>query len=164
MRHIVIWGAVTASIGAAVALALNAAEILPPPLAAPKLVPVAETKLLMDGLAQPNFRGLEKLLKEKPADVEAWVFARGQALLIAETGNLLMLRPPRSPAEKIWLDRAGDLRTTATSLARQLAGRDFEKSRKALGVLANSCNACHHTFKVKTRIVAFAESEKTQEK
>src|SRR4051812_28081921 len=68
--------------------------------AAPKFVPrfeaVAETRLLMEGLAHANYQGLERLLKEKPADADTWGFARGQALLIAETGNLLLLRPPRN--------------------------------------------------------------------
>src|SRR5207247_369538 len=68
----------------------------------PRLEAVAETKLLMEGLNQANFRGLENLLKQKPADLEAWTFARGQALLIAETGNLLLLRPPRNQGQAAW--------------------------------------------------------------
>src|SRR5437870_5578379 len=59
----------------------------------PKLEAVAETKLLMEGLAQPNYRAVEKALKDKPADAESWAFTRGQSLLMAETANLLMLRP-----------------------------------------------------------------------
>src|SRR5437899_9199529 len=94
--------------------------------------PVAETRLLMEGLNQANFRGLERLLKEQPADMEAWKFARGQALLIAETGNLLMLRPPRGTAQDVWMDRAAELRDAATTLARAAAKRDWERSRNAL--------------------------------
>src|SRR5262245_54671463 len=56
----------------------------------PRLEAVAETRLLMEGLSNANFRGLERILKEKPAANDAWTFARGQALLIAETGNLLL--------------------------------------------------------------------------
>ena len=47
-----------------------------------ELEPVAETKLLMEGLADPNMRALGKLLADKPKDAEAWGFARGQALLM----------------------------------------------------------------------------------
>src|SRR5262249_41475186 len=72
----------------------------------PKLEPIAETRLLMDGITHPNFRGIERLLAEKPADVQVWTFARGQALLIAEAGNLLMLRPPKSQGQALWFDRA----------------------------------------------------------
>jgi hypothetical protein len=125
----------------------------------PRLVAVAETRLLMEGLTLPNFQGLEKLLKEKPTRMEAWTFARGQALLIAETGNLLMIRPPHNKGEKLWLNRAGKLRTAAAQLARALAKRDFTASRKSLAAVAAGCNACHKSFRVEKRIIPFADKE-----
>jgi hypothetical protein len=135
-----------------------------PAQAGPRLIAVAETKLLMEGLAQPNFLSLEKLLKEKPADAEGWAFARGQALLIAETGNLLMLRPPRNAGERTWLNRATDLRSKASELARSLTAKDFDKSRMALTTLANSCNACHQSFRVKVRMVPFEKKDDKEDK
>ena len=128
----------------------------PMPRPVPRLQAVAETKLLMEGLAVANFRGLERLLKEKPASNETWSFARGQALLIAETGNLLLLRPPRNKGRDTWQDRAMELRSRATTLARTLAGRDLERSRAALQDVANVCNRCHQTFQVQVRLVPFA--------
>lgn len=120
---------------------------------APRLDPVAETRLLMEGLAQPNFKSLDKLLKDEPADAEAWQFARGQSLLIAETGNLLMLRPPKSAAaEDAWMKRATDLREKATALARAAAAKDSIKGRAALHAVAASCNRCHETFRVDVQI------------
>lgn len=110
---------------------------------------IAETRLLMEGLAQPNHRGLEQLLKARPTDAAAWVFARGQALLIAETANLLLLRPPRNAqGEKAWMTRSMELRDEATTLARHLGNRDFAKSQASLGVLTATCNRCHQTFRV----------------
>jgi hypothetical protein len=129
----------------------------PAPRPGPKLEPVAETKLLMEGLAQPNFRALEKLLKQQPADKEAWVFARGQSLLIAETANLLMIRPPRNTGQDIWMDRATAMRDAASSLARNLAKTDLEAARTGLGDLANACTRCHKSFRVPVKIVPFAE-------
>jgi hypothetical protein len=123
----------------------------------PKLEPVAETRLLMEGLNQSNFRGLERLLKQKPADVETWTFARGQALLIAETGNLLMLRPPKNNGQDAWMRHATDLRDAATDLARTAANRDYERSRAGLTRVANACNRCHQTFRVPVQIAPFAE-------
>jgi hypothetical protein len=123
----------------------------------PRLEAVAETRLLMEGLCQANFRGLERLLKQKPTSIEAWTFARGQALLIAETGNLLLLRPPRNRGRDTWQERAMELRSSATSLARQIAAQNYQRSRAALGSLANVCNRCHQTFQVPTRLVPFAE-------
>jgi hypothetical protein len=122
------------------------------PRAQPKQEPVAETKLLMEGLALPNFRGLDRNLRQQPAEAEAWSFLRGQALLVAETGNLLMLRPPKSGGQDAWNANAAQLRESATRLARAAAERDYERSRTGLAELANTCNHCHQTFRVNVRI------------
>jgi hypothetical protein len=123
----------------------------------PKLEPVAETKLLMNGLAHANFRGLERILSEKPTETEAWVFARGQALLVAETANLLMLRPPKNQGQPVWFERSTELRTQATLLALTLAQRDFPASRAGLQQLAATCNRCHQTFRIDAEIVPFQQ-------
>src|SRR5437762_6739429 len=79
----------------------------------PKLEPVAETKLIMEGLIHPNFRGLERLLNQKNPDAQGWNFGRGQALLIAEGANLLMLRPPKKDGQQAWFERSMELRGLA---------------------------------------------------
>jgi hypothetical protein len=122
------------------------------PKFSPKLEAVAETKLLMEGINQTNYRGLERLLQQQPADDDTWRFVRGQALLIAEGGNLLMLRPPRSGGQEDWMRRSTELRETAAMLARLAGAHDYERSRAALGDVANACNRCHQTFRVPTRV------------
>jgi Cytochrome C' len=125
----------------------------------PKLEAVAETKLLMEGLLQPNFRGLDNHLKQRPADLDTWTFARGQALLIAETGNLLMLRPPKTAGQDAWMERATELRERATRLAQQAAARDPDRCRLALIEVAATCTRCHQTFRVPVKIAASAGQE-----
>ena len=124
----------------------------------PKLEPVAETKLLMEGLAHANFKGLERLLSQKPADAQAWTFARGQALLIAETANLLMLRPPQKEGQSVWFEKAMGLRSRAAELAQTLAKKEFEQSRVGLALVADTCNRCHQSFRVQAQIEPFAEN------
>lgn len=123
---------------------------------APRLEPVAETKLLMEGLLAPNFRGLERILKQAPADQEAWAFARGQALLIAEGGNLLLLRPPHNAGASVWQDRAAELRQAAAKLARSAADRDYVRCRVGVHEVVSVCNRCHRAFRVATRFSPFA--------
>jgi hypothetical protein len=129
----------------------------PPAKLAPKLEPIAETKLLMEGLAHANFKGLEKILSQKPADPQAWIFARGQALLVAETANLLMMRPPQKEGQTVWFERATALRSRAAELAQTLAKRDFDRARTGLSLVADSCNRCHQAFRVPVQIEPFAE-------
>jgi hypothetical protein len=134
-------------------------EQLPPPgKFVPRFEAVAETSLLMEGLALPNYRAVEKHLEGKgPPDADTWTFARGQAVLIAETGNLLLLRPPRNEGRDTWMRRAMDMRQSASELARRLGNRDLERSRAALADVAVKCNNCHQTFRVPTRIGPNAE-------
>lgn len=122
-----------------------------------RLEPIADTKLIMEGLASPNLRGLGKVLADKPADAEAWGFARGQALLIAETGNLLLLRPPKSGSgEELWMKYAIELRDAGSALGRAAAAKDYARSRSGLAGLANSCNRCHQAFRVGHRVDPFS--------
>jgi cytochrome c556 len=123
----------------------------------PRLEAVAETKLLMEGMAMANFRGLGRILKERAPTAEQWVFARGQALLLAETGNLLMLRPPKTSGQDAWMERAGDLRDTAARLARFAAARDLARSRATLGDVSDACNRCHQTFRIKVTVKPFED-------
>lgn len=118
----------------------------------PKFEVVAETRLLMEGLANSNHRSLQKLLKTKPADNETWMFARGQAILIAETGNLLLLRPPRNAGRDTWMKLAMAMRSEAATLARAVSARDHLTSRNALTRVTNSCNRCHVTFRVPVQL------------
>jgi hypothetical protein len=125
----------------------------------PKLEPVAETRLLMEGLAHANFRGLERNLSKKPIDDQSWVFARGQALLIAETANLLMLRPPKNQGETAWFERSMEMRNQAMQLAQHLSKKDLEKSKAGMQTLANNCNRCHQSFRVPIDIVPFQPAD-----
>ena len=130
----------------------------------PKFEALAETRLLMEGMAHSNYRGLQRLLKDKPADNETWVFARGQALLVAETGNLLLLRPPRNNGREAWMKMAMAMRDEAGELARKTAARNHAGSKVALQNLTNSCNKCHQTFRVNVRVGPEQEKGKQEEK
>lgn len=124
----------------------------------PKLEPVAETRVIMAGIAAPNLNGLGNLLKNRPKDADAWTFARGQALLIAETGNLLMLRPPQGrDAQDAWMALCSELRERAAAVAKAAAEQDYVQARAALAATANACNKCHQVFKVNARVNPFLE-------
>jgi hypothetical protein len=123
----------------------------------PRLEPVAETRLIMEGVAHTNFRGLERLLTERPNELKAWTFARGQALLLAETANLLMLRPPKNQGQAMWFDRSMALRDASRELAKAVGEKDYERGRAGLLKVAAVCNSCHQSFRVSVEIVPFAQ-------
>jgi hypothetical protein len=152
-----------ATLGGLAALALSAPHspsqtrerpAAPAPTAPPpRLVPVAETRLLMEGLTNPNFDALTRGLKRKPADAEAWKIVRGQAILVAESGNLLLIRPPRTrQAQEAWAPRAVELREAGVKLAQAAGAKDHAAARAALAGVANACNRCHEAFRVQVRV------------
>ncbi len=130
------------------------------PRATPKQAAVAETGLLMEGLASPNYKGLEKMLRARPEDAEAWTFIRGQALLVAETGNLLMLRPPKNQGQDVWNKSSTEMREAATRLARAAAAQDLNTARARLVEVANACTKCHQAFGVGVVLAPFRAEDK----
>lgn len=151
------WFAVAAFAVGAVFLSFAHSQPVPVRKPLPKLEPVAETKLLMEGLADPNARAVGKLLAARPKDAETWTLIRGQSLLLAESGNLLLMRPPKTKAgEESWMTYAGELRESASTLSRAAAAKDYLQARTALAGVANACNRCHQTFRVGVRVDPFA--------
>ncbi len=118
----------------------------------PRFEAIAETRFLMEGLTNANYRSVHRLLKDRPTDNETWAFIRGQAILIAESGNLLLLRPPRNDGRDTWMKLGMDLRDKATALAKAAGNRDFARCRTALEAVTLSCNRCHQTFRVPVRV------------
>lgn len=134
-------------------------QIAAPVQTKPTLLPVAETKLIMQGITHANFLALGSILNKTPKDVQTWTFARGQALLIAESGNLLLLRPPQAvKAKNEWFQKAMELRDSSTRLARNLGTQNYQQSRQDYVRLANVCNRCHEQFQVRFTVEPFANN------
>ena len=118
----------------------------------PRFEAVADTRLLMEGMLHSNYRSIGKLLKNKPTDRDTWVFARGQAILIAEAGNLLLLRPPKGTGRDTWMRLSMEMRSQAVALATAAAAQDHAKSIRALADLKAGCVRCHQTFRVDIKL------------
>jgi hypothetical protein len=110
----------------------------------------------MQAINSPYFLGLDQLLRRQPADDSAWQAVQAQALLIAENGNLLLLRPPEKGAAA-WSELATSLRTRAAAVARAAGQKDYNRSRQALTDLASVCNRCHQANRVSVRATAFSD-------
>jgi hypothetical protein len=124
----------------------------------PRLVPLAETRVLMDGINWPNFIALQQGLKRPPRDERSWLALRDNALLIAENGNLLLMRSAGKKADA-WTDRAVSLRTVAARLAEASAEHNASRGRQVLLELARTCDRCHDTFQTGVQIVRWTQQQ-----
>ena len=103
------------------------------------------TEQLMEGLVQPNCKGLGEGLKETPADEKAWKELATKAALLNESSFVLM-EDGRCP-DGDWAGAAMTLRECSEILYDKIEARDADGAREAFQAMTKSCGACHKAHK-----------------
>lgn len=112
----------------------------------PSLVPVElDHHEFMEYAFAPFFEQLKSAIASEPADRKGWVPIKANSLILAENGNLLMLRPAEDD-EGDWNQHAAELRDKGQLLYKSAKKRDYALSRKHFISLIEKCNACHKQF------------------
>ena len=110
------------------------------------LVPVeSDVHEFMEYAFEPFFEQLKASLQQAPADRKSWVPVKANALVLAEAGNLLMLRGPEEHQQQ-WDALAVDLRDHGQTLYQAAKKRDYAVAREAYVTFVAKCNACHEKF------------------
>jgi len=105
----------------------------------------ADMHEFMEYAFEPFFHELKESMAEAPADKKSWVPVKAHSLILAEAGNLLMLRgPDENKAE--WNQLAKELRDQGKLLYAAAKKRDYDSSRKQYEAFVTKCNACHEKF------------------
>lgn len=105
----------------------------------------ADVHEFMEYAFEPFFHELKESLAESPKDKKAWVPVKANSLILAENGNLLMLRgPDEGKAE--WNKISADLRDQGKLLYQAAKKRDYEVARKEYVSFVAKCNVCHEKF------------------
>ena len=113
---------------------------------APTMKPVEDdVHEFMEYAFEPFFHDLKDLMASEPADKRAWKPVKAASLILAENGNLLMLRGPEEGRAK-WNQIAADLRDSGQLLYQSAKKRDYATARKHYEKFVDNCNACHHAF------------------
>ena len=99
----------------------------------------------MEYAFEPFFHALRSALQEAPADKNAWKPVKANALVLAENGNLLMLRGPEENT-KAWNQLAAEMRDQGQRLYQAAKKRDYTASRQQYERFVEKCNACHQAF------------------
>ena len=105
--------------------------------------PVADTKQLMDAMVIPASNLLFNVPFEIPEDAEGWAVVENNAILLAESGNLLLLRAdgrePWAEASRALID-AGE--ATLVAARDREVDRIFDLSEDILA----PCTGCHDLY------------------
>lgn len=99
----------------------------------------------MEYLHEPTFHRLNEAIAQPPSGEEDWESITSNALILAESGNLLLLRGP-SERRDLWVKNATALREAGAALYRAAQEKDFAVARAKYELMITQCNQCHDDF------------------
>ena len=123
--------------------------------APPPFTPVTDNKLLMQAVVDPNAYVVWDAVKEiatkdgdqhvEPQTDAEWIAVRNAAVVVAESGNLLMMSP-RAKDGGEWMQRAQEMITAGEQAMRAAEAKNAEKLFTVGGDLYDSCSNCHRKY------------------
>lgn len=119
-----------------------------PEAAADKPEPVEpDMHEFMEYVFQPTYKRLKAAMEEEPDDDdgEGWTAIKSAGLILAEGGNLIMLRGPEEERAK-WDAHAAAVRAQGGELYRAAKAKEFDAATEHYEAMLTACNACHNDF------------------
>jgi hypothetical protein len=121
----------------------------------PPFKPVADTKLLMQAVVDPNADLIWDAVKVimtkegdeniRPKTDEQWIAVRNAAISVAESGNLLMM-VPRAKDGGEWMQRAQEMIAAGEEAIKAAEAKNADKLFTVGGDLYDSCSNCHRKY------------------
>jgi hypothetical protein len=121
----------------------------------PPFKPVADNKLLMQAVVDPNADIIWEAVKTidspagteeiRPRNNEEWAAVRNAAVALAESGNLMML-VPRAKDGGEWMKRAQEMIDTGEKAIRAAEAKNAEQLFTVGGDIYDSCSNCHRQY------------------
>lgn len=99
----------------------------------------------MEYVFQPTFKRLKPVMAAAPSDNQAWKAIKADSLILAEGGNLLLIRQPKDDAPD-WVKHSVLVRDFGGQLYRAAKAKDYTLARKQYEAMVQNCNACHQQF------------------
>ena len=112
--------------------------------------PVATVKQLHEILITPASDAVFRASGDTPTSDKGWVEARGQALVLAEAGNLLMLGS-RVRDNAAWMKMSRALVDAAATAATAAEKKDADALAGAGDTITATCEACHQPYRDRGR-------------
>ncbi len=123
--------------------------------APPPFKPVVDTKLLMQSVVDPSADVIWEAVKTidsaagteeiRPRTEAEWAAVRNSAVIVAESGNLLML-VPRAKDGGEWMKRAQEMIDTGERAIKAAEARNAEQLFTVGGDIYEACSNCHRQY------------------
>jgi hypothetical protein len=127
-------------------LAAAGAALVQGPTAPSPLRHVGTTSELMVTVIKPASDALFYIETRTPADGDGWTALEGQALMVAEAANLLML-PGRARDQHQWIADATLMRDAGAAAFKAAKTRKVEEVAAVSDQLYESCISCHQHYR-----------------
>ena len=121
----------------------------------PPFRPIADTKLLMQSVVDPNADVIWESVKTiitaqgtediRPRTEAEWTAIRNSAVALAESGNLLMMAP-RAKDSGEWMARAQELVDTSQSAMHAAESKNADRLFVVGGDIYDACSHCHQQY------------------
>lgn len=99
----------------------------------------------MEYVFQPTFKHLKSAMAAAPSDNQGWKAIKADSLILAEGGNLLLIRQPQADTAE-WTKHSVQVRDIGGQLYRAAKAKDFTASRRHYETMIQHCNACHRQY------------------
>lgn len=98
----------------------------------------------MEYYFQLPFRRVEKLMRKAPEESRAWKEIKSDALILAESGNLLIGRHEEEGEE--WDKYSVAVRDEGAKFYQASLKSEFDAAKESFKAMVDQCNACHDHF------------------
>lgn len=131
---------------AVAALAQGRSEARPPRPQAAGVRTLANVRELHDIMISPASDAVFDASSQQPLDAKGWTAARNQALLLAESGNLLMIGS-RVRDNGNWMRMSRAMVDAAALAADAAVKKDAKALEAATDAITVSCMECHRPYR-----------------
>ena len=107
-----------------------------------ELKAVATVTQLMQAMVIPASNALFNLPRNVPADDQGWSEVQNSAVILAESGNLLMIGS-RAEDSEVWRATSRALVDAGEAALRAAQARDVESIADAGNQIIEACESCH---------------------
>jgi len=117
---------------------------------APTYEPVGTILQLMNGIIVPASNAVFKAPNDPPKDDKEWAVIQNNALLLAESGNLLIV-PGRAKDDGEWIKDSRALIDAGSVALKAANAKDIDGVTLAGDPILASCSGCHHRYDSKSK-------------
>lgn len=145
------WWMSLGAIGLLGASVLTLASHGPTPASAAETTPSGQVAVeesmheFMEYVYQPTYVRLKATMAALNGEKPDWKQAKADSLILAEAGNLLLLRGPDENRD-VWTKLSLATRESGKELYQAARAKDGAKAKAAYATLIERCNACHDQF------------------